>query len=211
MGHPMFDLQASLDSIPRQYAKGAIKITEDIARYQVIVDRVKPDVIVEMGAFSGKCALHFARTARCRVVTVDVTPCIDPETRTAWDGLPIHLIVGNTIDLVTVQAVGDFIEDATEELGRPARVMVSLDSDHSAAHVAEEIRLYGPMVTSGSYMVVEDGLLRWMPFEERRHYVGDPLDAIEALLALDDRWEVDVELENMFPATQHPSGWLRRR
>lgn len=207
----MFDLQASLDAIPRQYAEGAIKITEDIARYQVIFDRVKPDVIVEAGCFSGKAASWFSRAAQCRVVTIDVTPCIDPGTAHVWSDLPIRLIVGSTIDACTVEAVGDAIADTSEELGRPARVMVSLDSDHSAAHVAEEIRLYGPMVTSGSYMVVEDGLLRWMPDEERRHYTGDPLDAIEALLASDDRWERDVELENMFPATQHPSGWLKRR
>lgn len=207
----MRDLLASLTAVTRQHAEGCVKITEDLDRYRVVFDRARPDLIIETGAFSGKSALWFARTAGCRVITIDVTPCIDPETAAAWNDLPIRLIVGDTTSSCVVDQVRAAVDETTAALGRPARVMVSLDSDHSAPHVTAEIDAYGPMVTPGSYMVVEDGLLRWMPWEERRHYTGDPLDAIHAHLAAHpDDWAVDVGLEERYPATQHPSGWLRK-
>lgn len=207
----MRDLKASLAAVSRQHAEGCVKIVEDLRRYEQIIERTRPDVIVESGTFSGKSALWFARTAQCYVVTVDVTPCIDPETRIAAVNYPIWSITGDVTAPDTIDRVRRFIDDRTAALDRPAQVMVSLDSDHSATHVAAEIEAYGPMVTAGCYLVVEDGLLRWMPYEERRHYTGTPLDAIEALLAAEpDRWEVDVELEDLYPVTQHPSGWLRK-
>ena len=35
-------------------------------------------------------------------------------------------------------------------------ILIILDSDHSMAHVRQEMELYAPLVTSGSYLIVED-------------------------------------------------------
>jgi cephalosporin hydroxylase len=42
--------------------------------------------------------------------------------------------------------------------GRYERVMVSLDGEHAAPHVLQEIAAYGPLVSPGQYLVVEDGI-----------------------------------------------------
>ena len=36
-------------------------------------------------------------------------------------------------------------------------VMVMLDSNHTEAHVTEEINIYSNFVTAGSYLIVHDG------------------------------------------------------
>lgn len=197
------DITASLEASARQHAEGCVKTTEDLDRYRTVIAATNPDLIVECGTFSGKSAVWFARVADCQVVTIDVTPHIDPDTRLLMNAVGVSDFVGSSTDPVSVQIVADIAADYE-------RVMVVLDSDHSAAHVAAEMDAYGPMVTPGCYMVVEDGILRYMPEEERRHYTGDPLDAIEAFMAATDEWEMDTAVEAMHPVSQFPSGWLRR-
>ena len=36
------------------------------------------------------------------------------------------------------------------------KVMVFLDDDHTTNHVLQELRIYGKLVTKGSYMICED-------------------------------------------------------
>lgn len=201
----MIDLAASLEAVSRQHAEGCVKTSEDLDRYRRVIASTNPDLIVECGTFSGKSALWFARTAQCQVVTIDVTPYIDPDTRVGLDEHEVIEIESSSVSPDTLARVNRIA------LGFE-RPMVVLDSDHSKAHVALEMLHYGPLVRSGGYMVVEDGLLRFMPEEERKHYNGDPLDAIEQFMAVNGHeWEIDSELEDLHPVTQFPSGWLRRR
>lgn len=202
----MIDLAASLEAASRQHAEGCVKTWEDLDRYRRVIAETKPDLIIECGTFSGKSAVWFASVARCDVITIDTDPHIDPPIREAMDRLGIE-------DFVTSSTSWEMIELVQQRamLGGDKRVMVVLDSDHSKSHVAAEMLYYGPLVTPGCYMVVEDTLLRWMPDEERKHYHGDPLDAVESWMAVhDDEWVIDTELENLHPVTQFPSGWLRR-
>lgn len=210
----MGDLEASIEARNRQHAEGCVKTWEDLDRYRVVIGAVEPDLIIECGTFSGKSALWFARTAGCRVVTIDVTPYIDPDTREAWDAHDITLLVGSTLSNDILTRVHRIAIEAE-------RVLVVLDSDHSRDHVLEEMHAYGPMVTPDSYLVVEDTLLHWFPAAERDVYDGDPLEAVQQFLAetAEDGgeltnavvWELDLDIEDLHPVTQFPNGWLRRR
>ena len=83
--------------------------------------------------------------------------------------------------------------------------MVVLDSDHSPEHVEREIDLYGPLVSSGCYLVVEDDIQQWMT-----NFNGQgPLDAIEFRLMDRPEWERDLLVESMYAITMHPAGWWR--
>ena len=90
--------------------------------------------------------------------------------------------------------------------------MVSLDARHARAFVEREIDLYAPLVSRGSYLVVEDGNVDGNPV--RPNYVegpdvGGPSAAIDAFLARDDRFVVDRAREK-FLMTFNPRGFLRR-
>jgi cephalosporin hydroxylase len=87
--------------------------------------------------------------------------------------------------------------------------MVILDSDHTQEHVRHELECYAPLVTPGSYCLVQDGVIDTLPvFNAGR---PGPLPAIEEFLATTDEFELDAERSERFLITHHPKGWLRRR
>jgi len=83
------------------------------------------------------------------------------------------------------------------------------DSDHSEAHVRRELDLYAPLVTPGSYCLVQDGVIDTLPaFAAGR---PGPLPAITDFLRSTDLFEVDDARCHRFLITHHPRGWLRRK
>lgn len=192
MLEPLIDVQASAARIHDYVAPDLAKLREDLARYEVAIAECRPDVIVECGTWRGESARWFAARVP-EVVTVDVAPVVMP------DEAGITVLVGDSADPETAAAV------SSEVGGR--RAMVVLDSLHTAGHVVTEIELYGPLVARGCYLVVEDGIVRWLPENARG---GSPLDAVEAVLASNPAWRRDEQIEGMFPVSCFPAGWWRR-
>lgn len=180
----------------------------DLARYTIVLEDSRPEVVVECGTRTGHSALWFARHG-VDVVTIDIAYQVADDVRADAIGQPrITHITQSSIDPVTVEWVREMVA------GR--RCMVSLDSDHSADHVAAEITAYAPLVSPGCYLVVEDGVIAWLPDDVLyghgcQIYTGTVLEAIEQTLPGDERFERDTEIEAMFPATMYPAGWWRRR
>jgi cephalosporin hydroxylase len=190
-----FDVEASIAATYRQNAEGAVKTVEDLDRYRIVIGATRPDVVVECGTFRGQSARWFAKQG-VSVVTIDkVVRYGRVHPRTVF-------IVGDSTDPDIVAQVADLVA------GR--RTMVVLDSDHHAEHVRREITLYGPLVTSGCYLVVEDGIVRFPLPHLWPADVPGPLDAIEDLLVDDPSWVRDVAVEGLYPVTMSPLGWWRR-
>lgn len=205
----MIDLEASLvEQRTGQSAEGCVKTVSDLARYRELLDRVRPTLIIETGTFSGKSALWFAQWAP--VLTIDTNPQVDAETLGAIVGNPVEFLTGGSLDW--------HVGARVMQVARGQHVFVSLDSDHSAMHVLAEMRAYGPLVSVGSYMVVEDTIVRWCPWEMQPEgpYAGSPLDAVERHLATQQadytlaKFALDLDIEDRYPTTQFPSGWLKR-
>lgn len=217
----MTDLEMSL--IEQRFGQtnehGCVKTPSDLARYAALLDEVKPDLIIETGTFSGKSALWFSRWAP--VLTIDVD-------RSHVDALTAHMFDHQSTDPArhVVRLTGSSstaawpVEVCTQRAAQCERVFVSLDSDHSAAHVIAEMAAYGPLVTVGSYMVVEDTIVRWCPHEMKPEgpYEGSPLDAVDYYRGRDGDslhiggcvFDIDFDIENRYATTQFPSGWLKR-
>lgn len=186
----LIDLDASLAACDRQNAAGAVKVTEDLARYAHVIAATRPDVVIECGTWMGGSARWFAARG-VDVISIDNQPTGQPaHDRVTW-------LVGSSDD-------ASMLAHATT-LASGRRTMVVLDSDHSATNVCAEILAYGPLVTPGCHLVVEDGIARWMSEDHHRH--GSPLDAIEALLIDNPAWVRDEQTEAMFPVSMHPAGW----
>ncbi len=135
-----------------------IQLPEDLVRVQEVLWSVQPDVLIETGVAHGGSLIFYASLFKAigkgRVVGVDIE--IRPANRKAIEEHPlasaISLIEGSSTDSATVEAVRQHV--------RPGeKVMVILDSNHTKAHVAAELELYSPLVTSGSYIVATDGIM----------------------------------------------------
>ena len=135
------------------------QLPEDVVRLQEVIFDLKPEVIVETGVCFGGSLLFHATLCEAigkgRVIGIDQH--IPEETRRniASQRLAhrIALIEGDS-------AAPETIAQVREHIHHGSPVMVILDSDHSRAHVARELEAYSPLVTPGSCIVAEDGVMR---------------------------------------------------
>jgi GT2 family glycosyltransferase len=87
------------------------------------------------------------------------------------------------------------------------RTMVILDSDHSESHVAAELRLYGPLVSPGCYLICEDTNVNGHPVYPE--FGPGPYEAVQRFLAESEGWRVDENSEKLL-VSFNPSGYLVR-
>lgn len=194
-----------------------IQLPADIIVTQEIIWATKPDVIIETGIARGGSVLFMASLleliGKGKVVGVDVD--IRAHNRDTIERHPmarrVVLIEGSS----TAPAV---VARVRAELPNDASVMVVLDSDHSRDHVLAELRLYGPMVTEGCYLIVEDTGLGQLdekstPRDRSKIWLkgDDPSAALEAYLAETDCFEVDEVINGKLLLSSSPGGYLRCR
>lgn len=185
-----------------------LKHADDLDRYRHVIAKTRPQVIIETGTRTGHSALFFAAQPGVEhVITIDLDPdqvgadvCAHPAA------YRISRIKGSSTDPDVIALVTGLVA------GR--RALVSLDSDHSSAHVAAEIALYTPLVGSGCHLVVEDGVIAWLDHATiTAHgcgiYTGTVLDAIAATLPRDGLIR-DIDTETLTPVTMFPAGWWYR-
>jgi cephalosporin hydroxylase len=182
------------------------KLPTDLWIYQELIFELQPDLIIETGTAHGGSAAFMAAlldgNRRGRIIT------IDPQH---YENRPDHPRVEYWTESSTAPAV---VERLMPIAAGCTTVMVILDSAHSTDHVRREIELYAPLVTLGSYLIVEDGYVDGNPLLP--DYVdmydqgkGGPQAAIQELLATSDAFQVDPS-RHKFLATFNPNGYLKR-
>ena len=173
----------------------------DLWTIQQTIADVRPALLIETGTDHGGSALFYANLmdliGHGRVITVDIADHREVEHPR------IEFVTASSTDPEVMKRLE--AECASAE----GPVMVILDSDHSRDHVAAELELYAPLVTPGSYLLSQDGVIdQFWIFRGSR---PGPLSANEEFLSRHPEWELDVERNARFRLTQHPAGWLRRR
>ena len=175
-----------------------LKCPLDLWVYQEIICEIKPDLIIETGTYSGGSALYLAQLCDAlghgHIATIDVMDVPRPAHPR------VTYIKGSSIDPAMAQSARACVPDAK-------KIMVILDSDHSEAHVLEELRLYAPMVGEGSYLIVEDTNVNGHP--ARPEFGPGPYEAVTKFLAENPDFVPDRDKEK-FLLTFNPRGYLRR-
>lgn len=171
-----------------------------------LIQKLRPAVIVETGTHHGGSALFLADITKLlglhtAVVTVDFNPkwTCDPHEH------GIESVVGFSTDPWVVQRVQVAVNAARERAD--GGVMVTLDSDHAEENVLSELRLYSPLVTRSSYIVVEDTNINGHPVSP--DFGPGPYEAVEKFLGSDSKFQRDITCERHL-LTFNPGGWLLR-
>jgi len=135
-----------------------IQLPEDLLRVQEVFYRVSPDVVIESGVAQGGSLVFYASLCRAvgrgRVIGIDID--IRAHNRVAIEQHElaplITLVEGSSVAVETLETVMGLLTAGE-------RTMVVLDSNHSRAHVAAELEAYAPLVSTGGYLVVTDGVM----------------------------------------------------
>ena len=218
-----------------------IQYPQDIVAMQEVIWSVRPDLIVETGIAHGGSTvfsasmlalLDYCDAAEAgetldpavpwrRVLAIDID--IRAHNRALIEAHPlagrIEMIEGSSLD----EAVIAKARTAAERVGK---VLVCLDSNHTAEHVLAELEAYAPMTSEGSYCVVFDTVVEDLPagmFHDRHWGPGNsPKTAVHDYLArlasegrtgIDGKplaFSIDREMDRKLLITVAPEGFLRR-
>lgn len=170
----------------------AVKNPCDAWIYQEIIFKQRPDVIIETGSFKGGGGLFLASICQLighgRVVSFDVRE---------YNLKPTHPLITWVAASSTQKAVVDELKLSI----RGKNVLVILDSNHDADHVAKELSIYHSLIPVGGYLIVEDTW--WKPGS------GGPWDAVQEFLKTHPEFEIDKSKEP-YTFTNNPNGFLKR-
>ena len=202
-----------------------IQLPADIVATQELIWKIEPTVIIETGVARGGSlifnASQLAMLDLCkygsssimnserRCIGIDID--IRPHNRGAIESHPlspmIQMVEGSSTDEITFNKVMELIKPDD-------KIMVILDSNHTHAHVKEELVMYSPLVSLESYIVVHDTGIEFSPdsaFKNRDWGVGNnPLTAILEFLDSNDTFQVDKLQSDKLLITSSPNGYLQR-
>ena len=167
--------------------------------YREIIVEVCPDAIIEVGNAYGGSALAFAHIldhiGNGRLIGLDHQ----------HETVPQHVKEHPRITFIDGDACESF-EQVKQLIGPDDRVLVLEDSSHFYENTINVMRLYGPLVTVGSYLIVEDS---------NCHHGVDlgpspgPYEAIETFIDENPNFHIDRDRES-FMITWNPKGYLKR-
>jgi len=192
-----------------------LQLPHDMFALQEAIYRAKPKFIVESGVAWGGTTLFYASLLHLfggeKIIGIDIYIPDDLRARIRAK-LPrpgmVELLEASSTATETVQKV-------KEVIGREGPTMVILDSNHTHDHVLQELRLYGPLVTRGSYLICGDTIIEEQPPAAKRPRpwgIGNsPATALREFLKECHDFEVDRSIENKLLLSNMPGGYLRKR
>ena len=135
---------------------------------------------------------------------------IHKENRKAVERHPlskrIHMLEGSSISSEIIRYVQRIARDKK-------KILVTLDSNHTHEHVLEELRLYSPLVSKGSYVIVFDSIIGDLPDYLHKNRPWDrknnPKTAVLQFLKENNRFRIDSEIGNKLAITVSPYGYLK--
>lgn len=190
-----------------------IQYPQDMIAMQEIIWELKPDLIIETGIAHGGSLIYYASLLELigngEVLGIDID--IRAHNKKEIEAHPmfkrIKMIEGSAVDKALV-------EDVKRIAAGKETVLVCLDSNHTHEHVLQELELYAPFVTPGSYIVVFDTIVQDLPNDYlpgRAWSKGNnPKTALWEFLKKNDNFAIDKSIDGKLLISVAPDGYLKR-
>ena len=215
-------LKFLVDTAPKKYSynfswmgRPIIALPQDMIAMQELIWEVKPDLIIETGVAHGGSIVYYASLLELiggegLVLGIDID--IRKHNRDLIEAHPmmkrIKLLEGSSTS-------NEIVSQVKEIASSKKKIMVCLDSNHTHEHVYNELKLYAPLTTVGSYCIVFDTVVEDKPTDWdwgiRTWGVGNnPKTAVRAYLKENDNFEIDKSIDNKLLISVAPDGYLKR-
>ncbi len=196
-----------------------IQCPQDIVALQEIIWNVKPDLIIETGIAHGGSLIFSATMLSLleicgeikngKVLGIDID--IREHNKKAINSHPmskkITMFQGSSLDKKIIKNVYDFAK-------KGKKILVCLDSNHTHEHVLNELKIYSPLVSVGSYCIVFDTIVEDMPkgsFPNRPWDKGNnPKTALREFLKTHTEFKIDQSIQDKLLITSSPEGYIKR-
>lgn len=176
----------------------AIRCPFDYVIYQMIISELKPDLVIEIGAGKrGGGALYIADLMNN--IGHGMVHTLGLETSVfSYEHPRVKLFNQGWENYDLKEATGF------------KKILVIEDASHMYEDTLEALRKFSPLVSVGSYFIVEDGIVSALGREKGYH--GGPLKSIREFMQENDDFIVDRTYCDMFGknATFNVNGYLKR-
>lgn len=176
-----------------------IKCPFDYVLYQMIIQEVMPDLIIEIGTNKGGSTLYLADLLELQgkgvIHSIDIT---DQSPQQVKDHPRVSLFhkgwEGYDLEVVSEYPI----------------VLVFEDGSHKYESTIGAIQKFFPVVSKNSYLIIEDGIIDDLGL--KNEYQGGPVKAIEDFLKINRDFLIDQKWVNFFgpSATFNTKGYLKR-
>jgi len=196
-----------------------IQSPQDLYAMQEIIWEVKPDLIIETGiAWGGSIIFSASMLSLLEIcgkvkdgmvigVDIDIRPHNKKHILAHPLGNKITMLEGSSIDREIIEKVSGLARSKK-------RVLVCLDSNHTHDHVLAELRAYAPLVSIGSYCIVDDTGVEDLPAgtaADRPWGKGNnPKTAVREFLKENNSFITDKVIDSKLIFTGSPDGYLKR-
>ena len=201
------------------------KFPFDYVIYQMIMNEIKPDLIIEIGTCYGGSALYFADLMDAlnivggEIHTIDI---IDLETRkNTFNGNFPNLSTNENYPTIIhsnpriKQFTNGFMDYDLDNTKGFKTILVIDDGSHIQEEVLESLNKFKDIVSVGSYFIIEDSNILDLTFlspEVLQPMNGGPLNAIATFLNSSNNFTIDLHWCDMFGinSTFNTYGYLKK-
>jgi len=172
----------------------------DFVIYQMIINELKPDLIIEIGTYKGGGALYYADL-------LDIIGKGEVHTINIFDDVEDLQIINNPRIKRFIEGYQNYDLNLAKGF---EKILVIDDGSHHAHEVLEAFKKFNSLVTLNSYYIIEDGVLSDLGYNPS--YSGGPLQVMDEIINSTKNFIVDRKWCDFYGdnATFNPNGYLKK-